>query len=130
MVNEDYYLSPEWKAKRERRLEIDEYECRLCGATESLEVHHKPKAYADIPHERVEDLTTVCADCHHEAVTNLIRRRRYEGQIVTGVDTERVTPSLEGTTSDQEELPITGADAGRMTPPMERTRSDHGKVEG
>ncbi len=31
MVNESYYQSPEWKAKRERRLEIDAYECRLCG---------------------------------------------------------------------------------------------------
>ncbi len=78
----DYFQSPQWRKKRKERLEIDNYECRLCGHDGSdyhLEVHHKPSSYAKIPNESVNnDLTTVCVNCHREIVTNLIRRNRYK----------------------------------------------------
>jgi len=66
-----------WQEKRRKRLDIDKYECRICGDKERLQVHHKPPSYKKIPNESVEDdLTTLCEDCH-EVVTDLLRRRRY-----------------------------------------------------
>lgn len=84
MKLEDYYRSESWKAKREERLCIDKYQCRLCGGGGSefrLEVHHKPESYKRIPNESVEDdLTTVCSRCH-DIVTNIIREERYGKQV-------------------------------------------------
>jgi 5-methylcytosine-specific restriction endonuclease McrA len=80
MILEEYYRSTLWKSKREKRLEIDKKECRFCGATEYLQVHHKPQSYSKIPEESVEDgLTTLCVSCH-DAITNKIRAERYEGR--------------------------------------------------
>lgn len=81
---QDYINSPQWKEKRLLRLQLDGYECRLCGHDGSdyhLEVHHKPLSYKKIPNESVnDDLTTVCVECHKEIVTNFIRRERFKGQ--------------------------------------------------
>ena len=67
-----------WKKKREARLKIDNYECRICGKNSSevqLEVHHK--RYPELGTESVEnDLTSLCKNCH-EINTDNIRRHRY-----------------------------------------------------
>jgi 5-methylcytosine-specific restriction endonuclease McrA len=73
-----YLSSKDWKNKREKRLKIDNGECRTCGSQEKLEIHHKPMAYKKIPNENVnDDLTTLCGTCH-ESITNSIRQRRYQ----------------------------------------------------
>lgn len=76
----DYIKSPLWDKKRKARLEIDKYQCRICGSTERLEVHHKPSSYSRLGHESVEDdLTTLCKLCH-DINTDAIRRARYKGR--------------------------------------------------
>jgi 5-methylcytosine-specific restriction endonuclease McrA len=75
-----YLSSKNWKDKREKRLKIDNNECRTCGSQERLEIHHKPQAYKEIPNESVnDDLTTLCDICH-EAITSSIRQRRYSSR--------------------------------------------------
>ncbi len=75
-----YINSTEWVIKRNARLEMDGYRCRLCdedGSRFQLEVHHRPSSYAKIPNESVEnDLITVCSRCH-DPITNAIREDRY-----------------------------------------------------
>lgn len=51
---------------RERRLEIDGYQCSNCGSTESLQVHHVvPESLGGV--DEVSNLRTLCADCHDKA---------------------------------------------------------------
>lgn len=66
-VNPEYraYLqSKEWKAKREKRLEIDENTCCVCGR-EATVVHHL--TYDRLRHEDLNDLVSLCAKCHQKA---------------------------------------------------------------
>ena len=73
-MRSDLWLGPE--GKRIKRLEIDKYECRLCGGKDRLEVHHKPESYKRIPNESVEDdLTTLCVPCHKTGGGNRSRLR-------------------------------------------------------
>jgi 5-methylcytosine-specific restriction endonuclease McrA len=73
-----YYLTEHWRDVRHQRLEIDNFECRICGSQEQLHVHHKPDAYNRFYHEDPEkDLTTLCNECH-DIVTNMLRERRYK----------------------------------------------------
>ena len=86
MPYEEYMRSSCWSSKREQRLKLDSYRCRLCdhdGSDWRLEVHHRPASYAKIPNESVEDdLITLCARCHN-AITNAIRTGRYANRLVT-----------------------------------------------
>ena len=80
MTYQEYISSPSWKAKRDERLALDDYRCRLCdedGTRYRLEVHHRPNSYKKIPSESVaDDLITVCARCHI-LITSAIRQDRY-----------------------------------------------------
>ena len=73
----DIYLqSMTWRRKAERRLEIDQYKCQMCGcegtANNPLHVHHL--TYHNIYHENVEkDLVTLCKVCHRD-VHNMMNR--------------------------------------------------------
>ncbi len=60
-----YIQSAEWAVKRQQALKHYGRRCRACGATQSLEVHHK--TYARLGRELIEDLTILCRTCH-EAV--------------------------------------------------------------
>lgn len=63
MEYKDYLLSDDWKIRRECRLQMDGFECALCGSSEKLNVHHKH--YHNIFHEDVRrDLITLCQRCH------------------------------------------------------------------
>ena len=73
----DYIESPKWRAKRQRVLSRDGHECQVCTAAERLEVHHK--TYDNLFHEPLDDLITLCHDCH-EAVTISIRERFQFGK--------------------------------------------------
>ncbi len=78
-----HIASHAWALKREHRKEIDSHRCQTClhdGTLWRLEVHHK--TYERFGNEDVErDLITLCSQCH-EAVTSVIRSRRYDGQPV------------------------------------------------
>lgn len=86
----EYMSSKSWSDKRQKRLELDKHECRLCGSKERLEVHHKPASYSKIPNESIDnDLTTVCVECH-DLITNRIRSTRYSSQpVITESHNER-----------------------------------------
>lgn len=100
MLLSEYMKSDLWFEKRRRRLDIDNHQCRLCGSTDRLEVHHKCDgkpggydSYRMIPNESVEDdLTTLCHD-HHEVITNAIRGDRYASK--APLQTEAHKPQLE-----------------------------------
>lgn len=77
---EEYMRSPAWAAKRQQRLELDGHKCRTCGCTfeeRPLQVHHV--TYERLGHEELSDLITLCRSCH-EAITGVMRRRRYDGR--------------------------------------------------
>lgn len=78
---EKHIASPEWKQKRLERIAIDNNQCRLCGSTDRLEVHHKwPSGYYNLPNESVQDdLTTLCNRCH-EAFHNSMNEREYQNK--------------------------------------------------
>lgn len=61
----EYIKSDEWKYKRKEVLERDGFKCRLCGAMGSgysLHVHHN--SYDNLGNEPLEDLITLCKECH------------------------------------------------------------------
>lgn len=59
-----YLLSPEWKYKRHKRLEIDRFRCCMCGlAVPNMNIHHF--TYHNIYRENIEtDLVSLCPKCH------------------------------------------------------------------
>jgi len=59
-----YIQSDEWKARRLRALELGGNHCRVCGATEKLEVHHL--TYTRLGYEDDDDLMVLCSLCHRE----------------------------------------------------------------
>ncbi|PVE26448.1 hypothetical protein DC522_01405 [Microvirga sp. KLBC 81] len=88
---EAYIASPEWRQKRQEALVRDGHRCRVCNASEQLEVHHRSYG-PSLGLETLDDLTTLCADCHKE-VTTFLRRRRYRLQAPDVSDYGRVTPA-------------------------------------
>lgn len=84
---QEYMNSPAWTAKRQQRLDLDGYKCRTCGCTfdvRPLQVHHV--TYERLGHEDLGDLITLCSTCH-EAITDVMRRRRYADRRI-GVEFE------------------------------------------
>ena len=89
-MNSDYskYLkSQEWKKKREEVLERDGYKCQKCEATENLQVHHL--TYKNIFNEPLEDLQTLCADCHRKVHEIWDKRKFKKRKINKGNNTKR-----------------------------------------
>lgn len=58
----DYIASEGWRKKRQQRLDLDGRMCTNCDATTRLEVHHL--TYERLGNERMEDLVTMCRECH------------------------------------------------------------------
>ncbi|NER83190.1 MAG: hypothetical protein F6K42_27280 [Leptolyngbya sp. SIO1D8] len=104
----DAYLNSEaWQHKRQQVLERDDWQCRCCDAIsqgrysiEDLQVHHRH--YDNFGHEPLEDLTTLCPECH-DAITAVHRRRRYRAQTLPDVCPEpTLSRSIEVTKYDTE----------------------------
>jgi|TARA_S200002703_G_C3771346_1_gene237482 hypothetical protein len=88
---QSYYLSQDWRQRRELRLKLDGYTCQGCGITQqqlndygwkSLEVHHKNAGppdfkYPSFGNEQMSDLLTLCSSCH-DGITNSVRNQRYK----------------------------------------------------
>jgi hypothetical protein len=62
MPYSDYLCTPEWQERRKRQLALDDNRCRVCNATERLQVHHR--TYTNRGDEQPGDLTTLCDTCH------------------------------------------------------------------
>ena len=57
------YISSEvWREKRMQRLRLDGFQCQKCGTGKNLRVHHI--TYENFGHEPMEDLITLCDNCH------------------------------------------------------------------
>ena len=60
----NYIQSEKWKAIRDEVLQRDQNLCQECKSTPAVEVHHK--TYDNLFNEKLEDLISVCKDCHIE----------------------------------------------------------------
>lgn len=69
----DYLRSAHWVTLRRIALEQAGHRCCLCGATETLQVHHN--TYAAY-RESLADLAVLCDECHR----NHHLRRKQEGK--------------------------------------------------
>jgi len=56
-----YLMSEEWAEKREKALKRDGYCCTSCGDA-ATDVHHL--TYDRLYDEHIDDLTSLCRDCH------------------------------------------------------------------
>ncbi|MBW1619032.1 MULTISPECIES: HNH endonuclease [Empedobacter] len=59
-----YLESPEWRAKREMVFKRDGYTCTKCKSRPAFHAHHL--TYKNIFNEKLEDLISVCAECHSQ----------------------------------------------------------------
>lgn len=58
-----YLQSPEWRMKRLKVLERDNYLCQACLEAQANQAHHK--TYEHVFNEPLFDLVAVCEDCHN-----------------------------------------------------------------
>lgn len=63
MTYAEYLKSGHWKELRKRRLKLDKYSCQLCATKDGLHVHHKHYR-GGLAQTKLEDLITLCKDCH------------------------------------------------------------------
>ena len=104
-TSNSYYLSREWRQRRQQRLEIDNHQCQGCGITAAqlddlgwppLQVHHKNAGppnytYPSFGHELMSDLLTLCSECH-DGITNSVRRQRFKLDPKKQVDPVHLPP--------------------------------------
>ena len=64
VVYEDHIDSPEWRKVRKKVLERDGHRCTVCGKNINLHVHHLSYKHLGYEMEFMDDLTTLCRDCH------------------------------------------------------------------
>ena len=64
-VKAKYLRSDEWVYKRSLVLERDNHQCKKCGSTRNLAVHHL-SGYNLIPKEPITCLVTLCSKCHQK----------------------------------------------------------------
>ncbi len=84
-TNDANDYGPEWPSIRERVRARDGYRCRICGAPESgrqHHVHHKTpfRTFASVQQANsLDNLVTLCPNCHRLAETNLRMRSGLAG---------------------------------------------------
>ncbi|MEM9450739.1 MAG: HNH endonuclease signature motif containing protein [Cyanobacteria bacterium P01_E01_bin.6] len=62
---DEFLLSPYWQDVRSLVLRRDKY-CQACGSHELLQVHHKTYEHRGDELRHLDDLTTLCEQCHFE----------------------------------------------------------------
>ena len=83
--NDPNNYGPEWARIRERVRARDGYKCQVCGMPETTrqhDVHHKIpfRAFTSLAEaNRLENLTTLCASCHHKVEQNVRMRSGLAG---------------------------------------------------
>lgn len=124
MTYEEYINSTQWKHKRLVRLKIDKFQCRTCRNDKDLEVHHV--TYDNLFNEPMEDLITLCKQCH-KAITNVIRDRRYKNRTINFENEERVRLNYVETTQSEIDWSVTPDNAQRATRKPAESRSEGNK---
>ena len=79
LMNNEYYnylQSQEYQKRRLQRLKLDGFQCQLCGTAQNLVVHHI--TYDRIGREDMDDLITLCNECHHKVHYNDNLRNKQE----------------------------------------------------
>lgn len=76
--HQEYINSPKWKAKRQMVLERDNFRCRKCGTGKNLDVHHI--TYENIGNEPLDDLVTLCRNCHEEVHKYDFENKKFEAE--------------------------------------------------
>ena len=69
----EYLISEAWRARADAAKDRVGHRCQVCYGTERLEAHHR--TYKRLGHERPEDITVLCRDCH-ELYEAAKRRKR------------------------------------------------------
>ena len=60
----DYMQSPEWREKRKKVLQRDQYLCQGCLRERATQVHHL--TYDHLGNEPLFELTSICDSCHEQ----------------------------------------------------------------
>ena len=83
--NDPNDYGPDWSKIRDRVRARDKYTCQVCGAVETNrqhDVHHKTpfRAFTSSAEaNRLENLTTLCPSCHHQAEQNVRMKSGLSG---------------------------------------------------
>lgn len=79
---EEKLEDPRWKEVRTRILHRDKHTCKLCGAKELLNVHHRYYIFQNEPWEYCDNaLITLCQSCHkmvHDILPSIIYTQKGE----------------------------------------------------
>lgn len=73
----EYIHSKKWKEKAFQRLKLDNFQCQRCHSAKNLTCHHV--TYDHLGNEPMEDLVTLCKECHRAAHEEDLRRKRAHG---------------------------------------------------
>ena len=60
----EYLKTEHWQKLRERAKERDGNKCVLCSSKERLEVHHSSYEHRGRDHYEIDDIVTLCHECH------------------------------------------------------------------
>ena len=91
-MRDAYYQTPHWRGKSAERRRIDRNACTQCKARESLEVHHL--RYALFEEDAVEDLRTLCAECHEREHAAIAGSQVHFPRFVTEEVARRIEAEL------------------------------------
>ena len=74
MGRDDYMETEVWKGLSKQRMKIDGWKCCECKSAENLQVHHihYPLVWGE---ESIDDLRTLCDECHKNLHAKDIERR-------------------------------------------------------
>lgn len=73
----EYIQSPAWKRKADNAKRAAGYRCQVCNRGDGVQLDAHHRTYERLGHERPEDITVLCHDCHELFETNKrIRRSR------------------------------------------------------
>lgn len=75
----EFLISKYWFNVREKVMKRDGFQCVCCHSKNNLQVHHMDYKHHGFEHKHLNDLTTVCNDCH---------------KIVHGIITIKIPPSF------------------------------------
>lgn len=111
-----YLRSHQWQKLRQIVMERDSYRCQVWLDHPGEEVHHR--TYARFGHEDLDDLITLCRECH-DAITTIVRRQRHQRRKLSTTDHQRISTIVE---IERQQMQITFTDVLRRIPLiMERT---------
>ena len=61
----EYIRSSAWRTKASVAKERASWRCQLCNEhKDNVQLHAHHRTYERLGHERIEDITVLCADCH------------------------------------------------------------------